>query len=59
VVASGADPEFGRSSGPGEKSIPGALIYFFVGECIFKIWVLIGKNYFIFEKRNYILNKYI
>ncbi len=26
VVATGADPEFGRSSGPGEKSISGAFI---------------------------------
>jgi hypothetical protein len=27
VVATGADPEFGRSSGPGEKSISGAFIF--------------------------------
>jgi hypothetical protein len=26
VVATGADPEFGRSSGPGERSISGAFI---------------------------------
>jgi hypothetical protein len=27
VVVTGADPEFGRSSGPGEKSISGAFIF--------------------------------